>query len=50
MLGNYCTGIILAAGLTVIDNADGLHYNSIEVEVDIIDSQWVVDIDVSGKV
>ena len=43
-------GTILAAGLTVVDNADGLHYNSIEVDVDIIDSQWVVDIDVSGKV
>ena len=37
-------------GLTIVDNADGLHYNSIEVDVDIIDSQWVVDIDVSGKV
>jgi len=43
-------GVILAAGLTVVDNADGLHYNSLEVEIDIIDSQWVVDIDASGKV
>ena len=43
-------GVILAAGLTVIDNSDGLHYNSIEVEVDVTDSQWVVDIDASGKV
>lgn len=44
-----CTGIILDAGLTVIDNADGLHYNSIEVDVDVTDSQWIVNIDVSGK-
>ncbi len=44
-----CTGIILDAGLTVIDNADGLHYNSIEVDVDVTDSQWVVNIDISGK-
>ena len=43
-------GVILAAGLTVIDNADGLHYNSVEVEVDVIDSQWNVNIDMSGKV
>ena len=42
-------GVILAAGLTVVDNADGLHYNSVEVEVDVIDSQWVVNIDMSGK-
>ena len=43
-------GVILAAGLTVVDNADGLHYNSFEVDVDVIDSQWVVNIDVSAKV
>ena len=45
-------GVINACvcGLTVVDNADGLHYNSFQVEVDVIDSQWVVDIDVSGKV
>ena len=57
---NYCVdacaglldtpGVILAAGLTAIDNADGLHYNSIEVEVDVTDSQWSVNIDASGKV
>lgn len=43
-------GVILAAGLTVIDNADGLHYNSLEVEVDITNSQWIVNIDAAAKV
>ena len=43
-------GTILAAGLTVIDNADGLHYNYVQVVVDVTDSQWVLDIDMSGKV
>lgn len=42
-------GVILAAGLTVVDNQDGLHYNSFEVEVDVTDSQWVVNIDANGK-
>jgi len=42
-------GVILAAGYSIIDNSGDLYYNALEVEVDVTDSQWVVDIDVVGK-
>lgn len=43
-------GVILAAGLSVVDQSgNDINYNSIQVDVDITDSQWVVDIDISAK-
>ena len=43
-------GVILAAGLNVIDNAAvPVGYSSVQVDVDVTDSQWDVTIDLIAK-
>ena len=46
-----CTGIITACGLNVLDahTVGAVPYKSIQVDVDVTDSQWVTTIDIHAK-
>lgn len=42
-------GVIGCCGLCTIDNSIDIYYTCIQVDVDVTDSQWVVDIAMNGK-